>query len=96
MAEIKRKAKLFGNEIDVVEVPIVSRSEGAHEYCLEDGAIIRVATPTLAIFKIENQIDAEGNPFYYVKNGTTVVVIAGPTANSGDHNGTDRDRDNGS
>jgi hypothetical protein len=87
MAEIKRKAVVFGIELEVTEVPIVSRSEIAHEYTLEDGTIIRVATPTMAVFKVESQIDAEGNPFYYVKNGTSVAVIAGPTAKGGGHNG---------
>ncbi len=79
MPEIKRKFNWLGKEIEVTEIPILKRTEDVHEYHLEDGAIIRVATPTTGVIRIDEPLDQQGNPTYLVYNGTTVSVIQPPT-----------------
>lgn len=78
MSEVKRSFNWFGKLLEVTEVPIVKSIEHVHEYHLEDGAIIRVATPTMAVIRLDEVKDAQGNPTYLVHNGTTVTVIEGP------------------
>jgi hypothetical protein len=78
VAEVKRSFTWLGRQVEVVEVPILKRIEDVHEYHLEDGAIIRVATPTMAVLRVDESKDAMGNPTYLVQSGTSVTVIQGP------------------
>lgn len=78
MAEVKRSFTWLGRQVEVTEVPILKRLEGVHEYHLEDGSIIRVATPTMAVLRLDETRDAMGNPTYLIQNGTSVTVIQGP------------------
>ncbi len=79
MAEIKKYSFPGGVTVDVTEIEIVNRlREAINEYELEDGTVIRVANPTLVVYRIEGPRDYEGNPSYFVKNGTTVIVVKGP------------------
>lgn len=79
MAETKTKLMLLGREVDVTEVPILDRQEKPAEYHLEDGSIIRFGTIATAVYRVDGQFDMEGNPVYFIKNGTVVTVIqAGP------------------
>jgi len=80
--EVKRSFNWFGKDVEVTEVPIVKRFEDVHEYHLEDGAIIRVATPTTSVVRLDEPKDAQGFPTYLVFNGTTVNVIQGPKQKS--------------
>jgi hypothetical protein len=75
--EVKRTFHWLGKDVEVTEVPILKSIEHVHEYHLEDGAIIRVATPTTGVIRLDEQ-DTQGNPIYLVYNGTTVNVIEGP------------------
>jgi hypothetical protein len=75
MAEQKTTLKLLGKDIPVTEIPIVERKETPAEYSLEDGTIIRYATPATAVYRIDNQYDNDGTPLYLVKNGAAVTVI---------------------
>ena len=77
MPEVKRTFHWLGKDVEVTEVPILKSIEHVHEYHLEDGAIIRVATPTTGVIRLDEQ-DTQGNPIYLVYNGTTVNVIEGP------------------
>ena len=83
MAHEKQTVKWLGQDVEVTEVPIIKRTESVNEYELEDGAIIRVAVPTTAILRIEGQTDAEGNPLYWIRNGTVVGIIRKPIKQSG-------------
>jgi hypothetical protein len=78
VAEIKRTIKMLGTDFPATEVPIVRRSEIPSEFELEDGTIIRVSTPVTAVLRLDGFPDFEGNPMFWVKNGTVVTVIAGP------------------
>jgi hypothetical protein len=81
MAE-KRQLTFGGNTLDVTEVEIKKRQEPFCEYELEDGAVIRVANPSMVVYRVDTQHDFEGNPSYMVKIGTSVVVVRGPQKES--------------
>jgi len=70
--------EIFGHEVEVTDVEIVERKEHVSQYRLEDGAVIRVATPPTLIRRIEGQWNADGNPVYIVIVGTTTNVISAP------------------
>ncbi len=74
----KRKMELFGREAEVMDVDIVERKEHVAEYKLEDGTVIRVATPVTLVRRIEGQWNADGNPIYIVVTGTSTTVISAP------------------
>lgn len=75
----KRMLTLGGVTVEVVQVEIVNRrNEQPNEYELEDGSVIRVVNPTVVVYRVEGQKDFEGHPTYYVKNGTSVIVVRGP------------------
>jgi hypothetical protein len=94
VAEIKRSLKYYGVEIPVTEVPIVRRSEIPSEYELEDGTIIRVSTPVAAVLRVDGFPDPEGNPIFWVRNGTVVNMIEGPR-DKAKGNGSDTDSSSG-
>ncbi len=80
MAEDKKQTVTVGGvNVEVSRIEIAKRiHEEPNEYELEDGSIIRVTNPTVIVLRIEGQQDLDGNPGYYVKNGTAVTVIRGP------------------
>lgn len=79
MPEQKRSTiNLFGKEVSVTEVPIKTKSETYNEYVLEDGAVIRFAAVATAVFRVDDFWDAEGNPYYFVRNGTVVTPVNVP------------------
>ena len=78
MAEKRTKIKLGSREVEVTQVEIVRRDERPFEYDLEDGATIRVANSAGVIYRMDDT-DEQGNPFYIIKNGLSVVVVKGPT-----------------
>lgn len=84
MAE-KKKIPLGGNQVEAWQLDVVKRGkEDLVEYELEDGAVIRVANPVVLAYRLETFKDAEGNPGYIVKLGTSVTVVRGPrTASNG-------------
>jgi len=77
MAETK-KYNIAGVTLDVEEIKVVRRDEPYNEYELEDGSVIRVSNPVAVVYRVDAQKDAEGNPGYFVKNGTVLVVVDGP------------------
>jgi hypothetical protein len=78
MAE-SRKYTVGGITFDVVEVKIVNRLvEEVNEYELEDGSVIRVSNPSMVVYRVDSAKDQEGIPGYFVKNGTSLVVVKGP------------------
>lgn len=80
MAEGKKQTlKIGGNPVDVVQVDIAKRlREEPNEYELEDGSVIRVANPSVVVYRVAGFKDWKGNPGYYVENGTAVTVVRGP------------------
>ncbi len=74
----KHKINLLGRETEVTDLEIVER-KGEHiaEYRLEDGAVIRVATPATLVRRLEGQT-VEGSPIYLVWIGTSTTVVSPP------------------
>ncbi|MFI5396898.1 MAG: hypothetical protein ACHQ9S_15280 [Candidatus Binatia bacterium] len=75
MAERKDTIMVFGNPVNVSEVPVIRSEERANDYELEDGSTIRFKAVATAVLRLEGQYDGEGNPMYLVKNGQIVTVI---------------------
>jgi len=73
----KQKLTIGAYTVEVTPLEIVHRREQPNEYELEDGTIIRVVNPTVIVYRIEGQRDYEGHPAYWVKNGTSVIVVRG-------------------
>jgi hypothetical protein len=75
----RKKLLLAGSELDVTEVNVIRKiREEFNEYELEDGSIIRVANPSIVVYRMEGTRDLEGHPTYIVKNGVSVIVVRGP------------------
>ncbi|MBF6568091.1 MAG: hypothetical protein IVW54_04350 [Candidatus Binataceae bacterium] len=77
MAEQRVTIKLGGSDVEVTQVEITRRNETPFEYDLEDGATIRVANTAGVVYRMD-QTDEQGNPFYIIKSGLSVVVVKGP------------------
>ena len=76
MVEKRRKLQLGNREVDVTDVDIIERKhESVAEYRLEDGSVVRVATPITSVLRIEESYDWEGKPVYLAIPGTSVTVI---------------------
>jgi len=70
---------LAGRTVEVTEIEITRRvKEAPNEYELEDGALIRISSPTMVVYRVEGSADAEGNPTYLVKTGISTVVVRSP------------------
>jgi hypothetical protein len=78
--ETKATLNFLGREISATEVPIVERREIPADYRLEDGSVVRFATVATAVYRLDGQYDAEGNPIYFIKNGTVVTVLSADPA----------------
>lgn len=79
----RKTITLGGNALDVVQLDVTKRgAELVAEYELEDGAVIRVANPVALAYRLDHIRDAEGNPGYVVKLGTSVTVIRGPRSDT--------------
>jgi hypothetical protein len=69
----KRTIPLLGRQTDVTEVEIVDRKETPSEYKLDDGSVIRfVAVPT-AVYRVDGQYNADGQPVYLILHGTVLT-----------------------
>jgi hypothetical protein len=53
-----------GVDLQVRQVEIVNRREQPNEYELEDGSVIRVANPSVVVYRIDAAADWEGHPGY--------------------------------
>jgi hypothetical protein len=75
---LKKKLKLGGKEIDVVEIPVTDSKEFFNEYKLEDGAQIRVKSVATSVLRLEGERNPDGTPIYLVLSGNVVNVMTGP------------------
>jgi hypothetical protein len=85
MPEIKKKIKLIGLDIDVVDVPIKTANETFGEYELEDGSKIRVKFVASAFMRVEGQYGPDRKPVYLVFSAPAVNVLDSPDALLGPH-----------
>jgi hypothetical protein len=78
MGERRRRLNLGDRTVEVADVNIVTRKgESVAEYELEDGTVIRVATPITSVFRMDSY-DIEGKPIYLAIPGTAVTVVEVP------------------
>jgi hypothetical protein len=78
MAEKKRKMPIFGQEVDVVDVPITKAVEHFNEYELEDGSVLRVKSVATSMIRIDGQYTPEGKPVYIVMTTPATSVVSSP------------------
>lgn len=78
---MKRRTMRIGDrDVEATDVEIVERkNESVAEYRLEDGAVVRVATPVTSILRLHESWDVDGKPVYIAFVGTSVTVIEAPT-----------------
>jgi hypothetical protein len=79
VAEQKKILTLGDRKVNVTQVEVVGvrpPNEGALlEYHLEDGSLIRVSNTVAVVYRTDDLWDAEGNPCYIVKIGTSVTTV---------------------
>ncbi|MGO8988800.1 MAG: hypothetical protein ACLQGU_08285 [bacterium] len=78
MPEVKKKIKLFGQDKEVTDVPIVKSTEPWSEYELEDGSIVRFKNVATSIVRVENQYGPDGSPMYLVFSSPVNYVYYSP------------------
>jgi hypothetical protein len=80
MAERKTKVKLVpsGQEVDAFEVPVEESTERWSELKLEDGTILRVKINVIAIHRVPEMWDPQGNPFYVLNMAPVIAILESP------------------
>jgi hypothetical protein len=79
MPEIKRVIKLFGNDVNVMDVPIKSaKNENFADYELEDGSNVRVKFVASAFLRVEGEYTPDGRPIYLALSAPAVNVTSAP------------------
>ncbi len=78
MVERRTKATLPTGVVDAVEVPIEESTERWSEYKLEDGTIFRMKMNVLAVNRVPDQWDPQGNPLYAVNAAPMMIVVESP------------------
>ena len=81
---VKRKIKVFGKDVDVVEVPFEPIVEHFNEYKLEDGSVIKVKAVAVSVMRVDDQFMPDGSPVYIVLTSPAVKVMSSTLKNSGD------------
>lgn len=79
MAERKTKTTLpTGQVVDALEVPVEESIERWSEFKLEDGTVFRVKMNIVAVTRVPEMWDAQGNPFYAVNGAPVMVMVEVP------------------
>jgi hypothetical protein len=79
MAE--RKVKINLPNIGVVDGTVVGLTESVERWTelkLEDGSVLRVKPLITNILRVDGRYDPEGNPFYVIQGGSTMVIGSVP------------------
>jgi hypothetical protein len=76
MPETKKTMNIFGKDVAVADVPILSAKEGINEYTLEDGSVLRVKNVANSFVRIEGQTLPDGSPVYLVFGGPVITVVS--------------------
>jgi hypothetical protein len=80
MAEIKKKIRILGNDVNVFDVPIKSAIEFFNEYELEDGSKVKVKAVATSFLRVEGEYTPDGKPVYLVLTAPAVNVLSSPDA----------------
>lgn len=74
--ENTKKLKVFGAEIDVVDVPFEPTAEYFNEYALGDGSVIKVKSVVTSIMRVHEQFMPDGSPIYFVFTSPATRVVS--------------------
>ena len=77
MSEDKITLNLGGREVEATPVEVNQAGEHWNEYLLEDGTVLKMKLILKKVFKVANEVDAEGNPVY-VMQSTNVSTVNAP------------------
>ncbi len=77
MSEDKITLNLGGREVEAVPVEVNQAHEVWNDYLLEDGTVLKMKLILKKVFKVANEVDAEGNPVY-VMQSTNVSTVNAP------------------
>ena len=64
--------------VDATEVPLIESVERWTELKLTDGSVLRVKPVITNVLRIDNEYDPQGNPFYAIQGGQTMVIGSVP------------------
>jgi hypothetical protein len=80
MAERKTTATLptTGQIVPALDIPVEESTERWTEVKLEDGTIFRIKPTVLLATRIDGHYDADGNPFYMIKNNAAIALVHVP------------------
>ncbi len=77
--ETTKKLKIFGNEVDVVEVSFEAKTpEPFSEYVLGDGSVIKVKSVVTSVMRVHDQFAPDGTPIYLVFTSPATRVTSSP------------------
>lgn len=71
--ERRKRIKINGQEVDVVQVTFQSAGENWNEYLLSDGTVLKLKVVATEIFRMADVYDADGNPQYIVKSANVLA-----------------------
>ena len=77
MGSPKVKIQYAGREAEATPVEVNHASEKWNEYLLEDGTVLKMKLILKKILRVENEVDAEGNPVYVMQT-TNVTSVTSP------------------
>lgn len=77
MSEEKITLNLGGREVEAIPVDVTQSHEVWNDYLLEDGTVLKMKLVLKKVFKVANEVDAEGNPVY-VMQSTNVSAVTAP------------------
>ena len=78
MPEQKKKIPMFGQNVDVTDVPIKSSNEMFNDYTLEDGTVLKVKNVATSVMRLDGQYMPDGRPVYLVFTSPVVNVESSP------------------
>jgi len=68
------RIKFQGREVEATEVDFLTRKEDWNEYQLSDGKVLRMKTVVSDVYRIEGEVDPEGNQIYQIRSTNVVRV----------------------
>ena len=68
------KVPYLGKQVEADEMDFQTRKEDWNEYQLMDGSVLKLKSVMAAIFKVQGQFDAEGNPIYVTRSQNVASV----------------------
>jgi hypothetical protein len=80
MPETKKTMPVFGLEVEVSDVPVVSggSDELTHKYTLEDGTVLSIRYIVTSMLRVDGQFMPDGSPIYVAFSSPVIKVESSP------------------